>query len=1103
METLFRLLDPEPNICTVSAHNLMARVVPKDGLASRTLSLSTGTESSMETFVSALSALGYSRMSMVEERGEMSVRGGILDLFSPGYASPVRIEFFGDMVESIRSFEISTQRSLKELAELRVLPPGASPSASASRARQRLIERANLLPLEPRRLEALSRRLRETDGPETPEALTPLFYESPLDTLFDYMNPRGVIAVIDPSMTEAAFVEFSSDIEAAAERLHDKGAFFVEPERLYMEPEEVSSALKSRRSIFIEPLKSVGLKCLSESNLELTHTLAAAKAAGGREDEGFLAPLVKSINEWLDEGRRVLLTAHNSGQAERTRELLEGYQLTPSIVKGAEAMAPCTPGFRIAIGALSTGFRLPGEELVIVSEEEVFGERVKRRQTERPLDAFLTDLKDLSAGDPIVHALHGIGLYHGLKRIDVDGVENDFLLLEYRGGDKLYQPVWRMDLLSRYHGVEGAKFLLDKLGTAGWTKKQGRVRQAVEQMAGELLLLYAEREAAKGFAYSAPDKIFLEFEAGFEYDETPDQARAIDECHADMEKERPMDRLICGDVGYGKTEVAIRAAFKAALDSKQTAVLVPTTVLAQQHYLVFTRRLAPYPVSVGVLSRFCSAAEQADTIDRLKDGRIDIIIGTHKLLQNNIRFKDLGLIIIDEEHRFGVAQKERLKRLKRSVDALALTATPIPRTLHMSIAGIRDLSIINTAPADRLAIKTTVIGLDEEIIAEAILRELRRGGQVFFVHNRIKSIGGVEELLRRIAPSARIAVAHGQMREGDLEKRMLGFVNKEYDLLLCTAIIESGLDIPSANTIIINHAERFGLADLYQLRGRVGRSAHRAYAYFICPDTAALTDEARKRIEVIRDLCEPGSGFRIATHDLEIRGAGELLGTSQSGHIAEVGFDMYTRLLEEAIGELKGTATVDEITPEIHLRVSQYLPEEYIPDTRQRLGLYKRLASVSSEEELYSITDELTDRYGESPALVLNLLHTVALRLLMKRLMATELVQKGTRLYITFGNLSEAGNLSKTGDLSEAGNLGKTDDLSEAGNLGKTDDIRTRLVEKLVRMAHDEPKRYRVTPDSRLIIFMDPAAQGSPEAIPWPIKEARYVLKALVKACYS
>ncbi|MEK7773754.1 MAG: transcription-repair coupling factor, partial [Deltaproteobacteria bacterium] len=622
-----------------------------------------------------------------------------------------------------------------------------------------------------------------------------------------------------------------------------------------------------------------------ESNMDIRQEVSLKKG------EDLLSPLADRVKEWTDGGVRAYLTAHNRAQAERTRDLLSGYGLDPSVIKSAEILEGALSGFSIVIGSLSSGFRLPGSAIAIVSEEEVFGERVKRRAPpSRKLEAFVAQLQDLSPGDFIVHSMHGVGLYRGLKRLDIDGVENEFLLLEYRGGDKLYLPVLRMDLVSKYHGVEGGAPELDRLGGAGWEKKKNRVKQAVEKLAGELLKLYAEREVAEGFAFSAPDRTFHEFEAGFEYEETPDQGRAIEECLKDMEEPRPMDRLICGDVGYGKTEVAIRAAFKAVLDKKQVAVLVPTTVLAQQHFRTFCKRLAPYPVTVEVLSRFRSKKEQKDVVDRLARGLVDIIIGTHRLLQKDVGFKDLGLIVIDEEHRFGVAHKERFKQMRKRVDVLTLTATPIPRTLHMSLASIRELSIINTPPEDRLSVKTSVIRFDEAVIAEAIERELHRGGQVFFVHNRIESMGKMEEVLRRICPHARVAVAHGQMREGELEEKMLGFVNWEYDVLLSTAIVESGLDIPSANTIIINRADRFGLADLYQLRGRVGRSRHRAYAYFICPLMSELTDDARKRIEVIQELCEPGSGFKVATYDLEIRGAGELLGSAQSGQIAEVGF---------------------------------------------------------------------------------------------------------------------------------------------------------------------------------------------------------------------
>ncbi|MDP2690456.1 MAG: transcription-repair coupling factor, partial [Deltaproteobacteria bacterium] len=590
-------------------------------------------------------------------------------------------------------------------------------------------------------------------------------------------------------------------------------------------------------------------------------------------------------------------------------------------------------------------------------------------------------------------------------------------------------------------------------------KTKKKVKASVERLAGELLKLYAERSVAEGFAFSPPDRLFHEFEAGFEYEETPDQARAIEETLMDMQEPRPMDRLICGDVGYGKTEVAMRAAFKAVLDGKQVGVLVPTTVLAEQHYATFRRRLAPYPVSVEALSRFRTKKEQKEIVERLREGKVDIVIGTHRLLGKDIEFKDLGLIVIDEEHRFGVSHKEKLKQMRKKVDVLTLTATPIPRTLHMSLASIRELSIINTPPEDRLAIKTNVIRFDEGVIAEAIERELNRGGQVFFVHNRIHSMPAVEEFLRRAVPRARLAHAHGQMNEAELEKKMLGFVNHEFDVLLSTAIIESGLDIPAANTIIINRADRFGLAELYQLRGRVGRSRHRAYAYFICPSMAELTDDARKRIEVIRELAEPGSGFKIATYDLEIRGAGELLGTAQSGQIAAVGFEMYTALLEEAVREMKGETVAEEVEPEITLGISSFIPEDYIPDVRQRLGFYKRLSSVSSEDEIYSIKEELVDRYGEIPAYVDNLVQTMELKLLLKRLRARELTQKGKRLYLTF--------------------------MSQAGT-----DSGRRIIERALDMVSREPKRYRLAPDSRFIVFLYDAP---------PLPEARYVLKEFLK----
>jgi transcription-repair coupling factor (superfamily II helicase) len=622
-----------------------------------------------------------------------------------------------------------------------------------------------------------------------------------------------------------------------------------------------------------------------------------------------------------------------------------------------------------------------------------------------------------------------------------------------------------MDLVTKYHAFEGQAPALDRLGGVGWERAKGRVKRAVEKIAGELIKLYATRKVAKGFSFTKPGRLFIEFEASFEFDETPDQTRAIEEVMGDMDDEKPMDRLICGDVGYGKTEVAMRAAFRSVLDSKQVAFLVPTTVLAQQHGMTFKERFAPFPVTVEVLSRFRSKKEQAETIERLREGKVDILIGTHRLLQKDVQFKDLGLIVIDEEHRFGVRHKERLKELKKEVDVLTLTATPIPRTLQMSLGGIRDLSIINTPPEDRLAIATRVVRFDERAVTESVLRELKRGGQVFFVHNRVQSIGAMHEYLKKLVPDAKIAVAHGQMREAGLERVMLGFVKGDYDMLLTTTIIESGLDIPRANTIIINRADRFGLAELYQLRGRVGRSSHRAYAYLISPDEVNLTPEARKRMEVIRELTELGSGFRVAAYDLEIRGAGELLGAAQSGHITEVGFDMYTQLLEEAVREMKGEPPAEEAEPEINLKVSQYIPEEYVPDTRQRLNFYKRLATVGTEEELEQMEEELSDRYGEVPALVTNLFEVVRLKMFLKRIRARELSQKGERLYLSFD--------------------------ASLGYEAKG------LTGHVLSMVEKSPEKFRLTPDSKLVYSMGARGEAGGAAL----NEARYLLQEIAKGC--
>lgn len=1062
MRAFCGLAETMPVITVTSAHNILSRVMPKDAVILNTITLTAGSPHPMDRLIDDLVSAGYSRMSMVEERGEMSVRGGIIDIFSPGFDCPLRVEFFGDDVESIRPFDIGTQRSKGALTEARILPARETILEPGSRqdARARLIERADELGLERGAWEAISARLRDGAVISGMDALLPIIHER-LDTLFDYIDPSAIVALVDPDAITSALEKFAEETASAAQRAAGKKVFFVRPQTLYLDSADALRRLRAFQGIDIEPFKSAELEIAVESNSEIRREISLKKDA-----EFLLRPLAEKVNEWIAQQQRIFLTAHNKGQAERTRELLNGYgiNIPSAFVSGRELPERTQTGVTLTIGSLSSGFRLVDDGLVVITEEEIFGERVKRRPAStRSLDAFLSQLQDLQPGDHIVHRLHGIGLYLELKRVSIDGIEGDFLLLEYRDGDKLYLPVWRLDLISKYHGVEGSTPGLDKLGGTAWAKTKKTVKRSVERLAGELLKLYAEREAAVGFAFSKPDHIFHEFEAGFEFDETPDQARAIEETLSDMMNHKPMDRLVCGDVGYGKTEVALRAAFKATLDGKQTAVLVPTTVLAQQHFLTFSRRLAPYPARVEVLSRFRTKAEQKIVLEGLASGKVDIVIGTHRLVQKDVAFKDLGLIVIDEEHRFGVAHKERLKQLKKNIDCLTLTATPIPRTLQMSLASIRELSIINTPPQDRLAIKTHIIGFDEATIAEAIKRELARDGQIFFVHNRVQSIAAMEEFLRRICPDARVAVAHGQMKEGELEKKMEGFINRRYDILLSTTIIESGLDIPTANTIIINRADRFGLAELYQLRGRVGRSKHKAYAYFICPASTELTSDAQKRIDVLRELSEPGSGFKIATYDLEIRGAGELLGASQSGQLAEVGFEMYAELLEDAVRELKGEQPVLRLEPEISLKVSQYIPEEYIPDARHRLSFYKRLASAETDEDIDSISEELTDRFGPLPALVENLLHTAELKALLRKVFVRDLTQRAERLYITFAGL-------------------------EASPYGG------KIVAKAVLMAKNEPKRLRLSPDGKLIILL--AKDTS------PITEARYVLKELEEECY-
>ena len=862
-----------------------------------------------DALVEHLVGVGYERVETVVEVGQVSVRGGLVDVFSPAGESPVRIEYFGDEVESLREFDPTSQRSTRSLGG------------------------ATLLPL--------------LDGEEGV-------------SLFAYLDPEAPVVLTDPGLVDGTT------------RGDDA-------------PLDLATPLNGRHVISLGLLVTAGGEG-PRIQLE-TRSLENFR--------GQFRKLVAQIQEWLGEGYRVRLM---TPQPDRLREILRGHDLWAEVtgsLLGAERLA-------ILAGECSAGFECPALGLIVLGDGELFGAR--RHLLRRPAykrGGGLTSFADLQVGDLVVHADHGIGRYLGLVTLRVEGREGDYLLLEYAEGNRLYLPVQRLAAVSKFVGGSSPA-RLDRLGGSAWQRVKESVRHSLREMAKDLLQLYADRTVVEGHAFSQDTPWQAEFEAAFPFEETEDQRGAIGTVKEEMEQPRAMDRLVCGDVGYGKTEVAMRAAFKAAMDGKQVGILVPTTILAQQHWATFLERFQPYPLKVEMLSRFRTPREQKKILAGLKTGTVDVVIGTHRLLEKDVAFKDLGLLIIDEEHRFGVAHKERLKQLRKSVDALTLTATPIPRTLSMALSGIRDLSVIETPPPDRRAIETVVARFDQRLIREAIDQELSRGGQIFFVHNRVQSLPSMVRFLRSLVPQARLAMAHGQMRERELESIMLRFVAREYDVLVSTAIIESGLDIPACNTIIVNRADRFGLAQLYQLRGRVGRDRFQAYAYLLIPADGRLDTVAQKRLRVIQELTELGSGFKIAVRDLEIRGAGNLLGAEQHGYIAAVGFDLYCQLLEQAVRELRGEEVTEEVDPVVTVEVEAFIPEEYVEDVRERLSLYKRLAALQKETELEELRRELLDRFGPLPSPVRQLLEVVELRILARQLGIEKLEAIGEKVLITF-----------------------------------------------------------------------------------------------------
>lgn len=956
------------------------KCAPEKSLFEGALSLKVGLKIQPDSLIHTLTALGYGKADSVEDPGNFSERGGIIDIFTPALDNPIRVEFFDENIESIRVFNPESQRSIRTFSgteSVAIIPVRDffCDLASLQKARERLKNWCDHNDFPKASRERYSTLLSQGIAIPEMDYLLP-FLQEKITWLPELLGHSATLILPEPETTISESEIFLHREQNLFEQSKEKMQPIPEPEQLYQRLETFVNHAAW------DSIKYVRQLALKESAPQGERIYLKSKK-GSPDIEG----LSQKCRAWNDQGISVVLVANSQSQIDRISFLLS-HQKIRTIPVHTHNDIPQNNGIVAStLGTLSESFYLPSKKIVFISEDEIFGQKSHLRTSKKAKTPPLL-VDDLSVGDLVVHADHGIGRYQGLQKITALQSEGDFAILEYADGDKLYVPVYRLETLNRYVGTPGAQGALDKLGSGSFTKTKDRVKSAVKEIAQALLRVNAERATKEGFQFSPPNDDYRTFEGEFPFDETPDQEKAILDTLDDMCNGRPMDRLICGDVGFGKTEVAIRAAFKAAQDGKQVAVLVPTTILAEQHYQTFSTRMANHPVKLASISRFRSKKEQDQIIEELKNGKLDIVIGTHRLLSKDVQFKDLGLLIIDEEQRFGVEHKEKLKMLKATTDVLTLTATPIPRTLQMSLMGLKDVSIIRTPPGDRLSIKTYLSAFDEEIIQTAIRNELSRGGQVFFIHNRVQTIHNIEEIIRRVVPEAKCVVAHGQMPETALEKAMVGFYQKQFDVLIATAIIENGLDVPNANTLIVNRADTFGLSQLYQIRGRVGRSQTRAFAYFLVPETGLITEEARERLSVLQRFVELGSGYNIATYDLEIRGGGDVLGQAQSGHIASVGYDMYLELLQDEILRLKGEKSQKKHLEEVEINVpfSALLPAEYVPDMKSRIALYRRLSSIDTEEAVEDSRKELEDRYGPVPREAEELLWILRLKVLMRRM---------------------------------------------------------------------------------------------------------------------
>ena len=1008
---LWKFVTGAASILIAPVEAMALRLFPRSYYNGLALKLEQGEEVDIGMLVDHLASVGYAQVDLVEMPGQFARRGGILDVYSPEADRPIRVDFFGDEIESIRKFDPETQRSSTSLDEALLLPLTETPATEkllgavhARLSRQRTED-------EMESAEGDYAAISAAQGVTIFPGWEFFAAVAGADTHLLKLIPRCTLFVEEPAMVRNQVDRWWNKVE----QRHDRSGIgsLIRPEDIYLRPEILQGYLSSYPGLDLDQLGAVDVldedTTLGEIEFATRPTLRF---------HGSIPAFIEQIRNLVGQEQRILLAAPNQPEVERLATVLREYQLSYRLGSrtphaGSENLydesSHLAGNLRVPVivrAQLASGVSCPNENFILfgandLSDDVDVDARIEPRKSKTA--AFVSDFRDLTIGDYVVHVEHGIARYMGLKEIEQDGLIIEFMILEFAEQARLYVPLTRLDLIQKYRSTDaGPAPVLNKLGSQQWAKTKARVKKAMADMADELLKLYAERQAAKGHVFSVDNEFQLEFEEAFDYTETDDQLNAIADIKRDMESERPMDRLLCGDVGYGKTEVAMRAAFKAVQDGKQVAVLTPTTILAFQHFETFKKRFSQFPIIVEMISRFRSPKEQKLILERLESGKIDILVGTHRLISKDIKFQDLGLLIVDEEQRFGVRHKERLKQMRRAIDVLAMSATPIPRTLHMSLVGLRDMSVIETPPKDRMAIQTVVAKFDEKLVRSAIELELERAGQVYFVHNRVESIYEIAAKIHELVPGARVTVGHGQMGETELERVMLAFVSGEYDVLVATSIIENGLDIPRANTILINRADRHGLSELYQLRGRVGRSNRRAYAYLLIPPEQELTEIARRRLAALKEFSDLGAGFKIAALDLELRGAGNMLGGEQSGHIEAVGFELYTTMLEQAVKELKGEHEDARAATQLNLGIALRIEETYVPEENQRLRLYKKIAGAATEEALAEVRAELQDRYGPLPEHTIHLLEASRLRIACERIGVAQLDRKREMLHLKF-----------------------------------------------------------------------------------------------------